>query len=575
VRRSFVPDYDPTGTRLIGCSTIAAAYRLDQQNRDLLPVDSFHFPVEVYEQGRVSRLRDDLARQLEMLDEFANLSAHKNLRDELATDLRSIAQQLRPLLEENENLRQRLATLPGLQAELTEKEKLIPDQADAQSWARAEAVKRRLDATVSNLVASASELSEHHKAESGSDILMRFFYPAVPVLTSEEVAERPLLERWVQALAASREVLELTAQAILEEIAQLQARTDQFMSEWKIAWDRRQASQSDQLRLAGVESPAEIVARVDSLRFQVALLEGEATDRLAEVTAKIDQLTAQRNEILTSIRAIDDDIRETRRVKAEELTQALGGDIQISLAPRGDRSGYRKLLADLIATIVTRDSKIHNRETQLESIVDAISPTDLARALAHNGLVERPDADPVRLSTLCCVTENTEKVLCRIADDITKLTEIELVEVPDIPQILVRRRGEAQLADLRSGLSPGEQSAAILTLALHTRSMPLILDQPEDELGYSYVVHLIVPKILQSRFSRQLLVVTHNANIPVLGDADYVIKMENKPRDPDGRICSVASEGTFENPEVTRALLELEGGRRAFEFRQQRYSLPL
>lgn len=124
------------------------------------------------------------------------------------------------------------------------------------------------------------------------------------------------------------------------------------------------------------------------------------------------------------------------------------------------------------------------------------------------------------------------------------------------------------------GAKEGEQSAAILTLALHTRSMPLVIDQPEDELGYSYVVHLIVPKILKAKFSRQILTITHNANIPVLGDADYVIKMENRPRTDSGRTCVVANAGSFESVAVTRALIELEGGQRAFNFRRFRYAIP-
>ena len=43
-----------------------------------------------------------------------------------------------------------------------------------------------------------------------------------------------------------------------------------------------------------------------------------------------------------------------------------------------------------------------------------------------------------------------------------------------------------------------------MLLALETRAQGrLILDQPEDELGYGYVVHLIVPKLLNAKFSRR------------------------------------------------------------------------
>ena len=106
------------------------------------------------------------------------------------------------------------------------------------------------------------------------------------------------------------------------------------------------------------------------------------------------------------------------------------------------------------------------------------------------------------------------------------------------------------------------------------RAMPLMLDQPEDELGYSYVVHLIVPKILEAKFSRQVIVITHNANIPVLGDADYVTKMENQPNAGSGRACTIASAGSFEDDAVTQALIDLEGGQRAFDFGRHRYALP-
>lgn len=195
------------------------------------------------------------------------------------------------------------------------------------------------------------------------------------------------------------------------------------------------------------------------------------------------------------------------------------------------------------------------------------------RALRNKGNVNIAGTPDATLKDFCGITENTQHFLCRLADDIRLLNQLETVAVPDIPQILVQRRGETSFADLRTGLSLGEQSAAILTLALQTRSIPLIVDQPEDELGYNYVVHLIVPKILESKFFRQILVVTHNANIPVLGDADYVIKMENRPRPEGGRMCIATNAGCFESPAITKVLIELEGGTRAFNFRRYRYAL--
>ena len=110
-------------------------------------------------------------------------------------------------------------------------------------------------------------------------------------------------------------------------------------------------------------------------------------------------------------------------------------------------------------------------------------------------------------------------------------------------------------------------------LALQTHSLPLIIDQPEDELGYDYVVHLVVPALLGAKATRQVIVVTHNANIAVLGDSDYVCKLDNQPRPGGGRHCCTGVSGCFENPQVTKAMLDLEGGQRAFQFRLHRYAL--
>ena len=62
-----------------------------------MPVDDLVFPVEVYEQGRIGRLRDDVERQLEMLDEFAGLADLKRERDDVVEKLHESAEQLKPL----------------------------------------------------------------------------------------------------------------------------------------------------------------------------------------------------------------------------------------------------------------------------------------------------------------------------------------------------------------------------------------------------------------------------------------------------------------------------------------------
>ncbi|MFH8659457.1 TrlF family AAA-like ATPase [Streptomyces afghaniensis] len=134
--------------------------------------------------------------------------------------------------------------------------------------------------------------------------------------------------------------------------------------------------------------------------------------------------------------------------------------------------------------------------------------------------------------------------------------------------------------------SPGQRSAAMLSFVLHHGTEPLVLDQPEDDLDTAWISQLIVPEIRKSRWHRQVIVITHNANIPVNADAERVIVLEN-----DGsriRIKTSASKAGTEGHqeqehvgpiEVTKVRHDiqdiLEGGTAAFMSRERRYNNEL
>ena len=78
--------------------------------------------------------------------------------------------------------------------------------------------------------------------------------------------------------------------------------------------------------------------------------------------------------------------------------------------------------------------------------------------------------------------------------------------------------------------SAGQKTTAILTFILSFGNTPLILDQPEDDLDNRLVYDLIVDRIRAIKDKRQIIIVTHNANIPVNGDAEYVISLASESR---------------------------------------------
>jgi hypothetical protein len=100
---------------------------------------------------------------------------------------------------------------------------------------------------------------------------------------------------------------------------------------------------------------------------------------------------------------------------------------------------------------------------------------------------------------------------------------------------------------------------------------------PTDDLDTSLISQLIVTELRKSRWTRQLIVVTHNANIPVLGDAEEIIVMESR----NGSLAirqtqQLQHKGPIEIAEVRKDIQEvMEGGVAAFIMREKRYDNEL
>ena len=114
--------------------------------------------------------------------------------------------------------------------------------------------------------------------------------------------------------------------------------------------------------------------------------------------------------------------------------------------------------------------------------------------------------------------------------------------------------------------SPGEKTAALLAFILSYGDEPLLLDQPEDDLDNELIYGLIVRQLREIKSRRQVIVVTHNANIVVNGDAEMVFPL--KVAGGETRVRQAAS---IQKKEVREAICNiLEGGEQAFEQRYKR-----
>ena len=116
--------------------------------------------------------------------------------------------------------------------------------------------------------------------------------------------------------------------------------------------------------------------------------------------------------------------------------------------------------------------------------------------------------------------------------------------------------------------SPGQKSAALLAFILAYGDAPLLLDQPEDDLDNDLIYSLIVQNIKATKGKRQIIIVTHNANIVVNGDAEMVHCLTVAGGQSHITSDSLQSQTTRE-----RICNTLEGGSEAFAQRYKRIHL--
>lgn len=124
-------------------------------------------------------------------------------------------------------------------------------------------------------------------------------------------------------------------------------------------------------------------------------------------------------------------------------------------------------------------------------------------------------------------------------------------------------------------LSPGTRGIVLLLLYLAVDKRdrrPLIVDQPEENLDPQSIYDELVPHFREARKRRQVILVTHNANLVVNTDADQVVVASAERVSGEGLPAINYRAGALENHEIRQAVCNiLEGGNRAFLERERRY----
>ena len=510
--------------------------------RDVLP------RIEIYGQHEISELAKSPEKRTLLLDRFIQHDESLNRRKDSVR--RILEQTRRSIADTRSELRQiddHLATLPGLEETLTRyQEAGLEDRLREQSLLVRE---ERLLESIPERVLAFGECLEMLRQEVPID---RTFLspksledlPGKDILTSAN----PVLER------LSREIEQ--AATLIDDALK---RADEGMEGIRSRWSVRRNE---------VESQYQMILR----ELQKSAVDGEDFIRLRREIEGLRPLRERRT-LLERLEKEHSDRRLALLAEWEEVKAA-----EFRLLDRAARRVSRKL-RDRVQVKVTAAG---NRESLFDVLRDEIGGR-LSEAIDQ--LRKAPDLSLPQL-VQCCrdgtqAVQETYSIPPAQAERLSKATPEALMRVEELEispttaiQLNTATSGDPPVWQALEDLSTGQKATAVLLLLLLESDSPLIVDQPEDDLDNRFITDGVVPRMRDEKRRRQFIFSTHNANIPVLGDAELILGL-TASGDADNKGNAVIRPehvGSIDARQVRELVEEiLEGGRNAFETRRLKY----
>lgn len=284
-------------------------------------------------------------------------------------------------------------------------------------------------------------------------------------------------------------------------------------------------------------------------------------ERIKPMKAKLPTHESQGNTLKQERRNLLAELSDLRgqRIQAlqraaKRLNRRLEGKLRVEIVPEADRSPLLNFLlgCKLEGVGEKRLAWIEEAET--------ISPLSLAQSIQNGSADVQLDWG---------VTQMVAEALTKLQP--SQLMELEALELDhrvDISLNVAHGQAEPVFRPL-SKLSTGQQCTAILHMLLLENADPLLMDQPEDNLDNAFIAERIVTELRDAKTSRQFLFATHNANIPVFGDAEWIgvfTAAENQGS------LGLEAQGSIDVPVIRDQVASiLEGGRDAFIQRKEKY----
>ena len=389
------------------------------------------------------------------------------------------------------------------------------------------------------------------------------------------VPENTVSKDWIDPVGRRvQERLSRTADVLRDELAALRAFSTEISAEragkWQLPYDDARKEYEDlqaDLAARGVD-----FAQHEKLLQQRAVLEREVSE-LQRLDAELSKVDDERRSAHSALVKAYERRLALRRRQADVLEE-MDADVRLEVLPFRDRRDFEARKEDWLAgagvqerdweklvDYVFGDGSVPDR---LASLVEALR-VDLNLTAERGGSIAAQDSRVAELlgGAGSELTGHFYRALER--RERIRLDEMERFLPEDAVAARVRS-SDGTFKPITTG-SVGQRSTAILSLLLSTGDQPLLIDQPEDDLDNSYVYDVVVSLLRQRKFYRQIVIATHNANIPVNGDAELIVAlgMEN-------HLGTTTCVGSIDRKKMKECVsVIMEGSAEAFRLRRERY----
>lgn len=526
------------------------------------------FPIRLFSQGQIAALAGDSQQALlKVIDDAAGTGTQQAAFDEAKQAFFATRAQMREL---DGKLRTREAL--GLSLQDVQRKLARFEGADHAAVLKNYQRSSRQGREVERQFESAADLAARLKV-----FAQELLAEDLPDGLFDPTADAPALQviqKLQTAITKARSEVERAATTLDEQSRVLQ--TELRSSSWtaqaaeaKAAYDKLKAD----LQQQGVSDPSEygrLVQEKQRLDTEIKRLDALQKQR----DSLKDKATAQREEVRAARHAIS-----ARRVQFLQPTLEGNLYVRMALIPYGrDARAIERSLRDLLGAAEGK----YTDDLYLEAQDDAQAKGVVADLLVASELTEKDgEWDTPAFESAIQSLKKRLALACKGNGDFggwfNKFLKAEAEKRPEFVdhilcwfpedglQVEYSRKGDGREFQSIGQASAGQRAAAMLAFLLAHGSEPLVLDQPEDDLDNHLIYGLVVQQIRSNKLRRQLIIVTHNPNIVVNGDAEliHVLDFNNQ--------CFVKQTGSLQDLTMRDEVCQvMEGGKEAFERRYQR-----